>query len=474
MNNGRYWVYYALISLMLCIYLFSVHVVPNDQAMMSHIVFVSTFMFICYILFVKCIFHRFLTFTTLFFCLLWLFNFGQPVLIAFEQTNELRIVLDYFTPEDNFYSFKYITLAYVAMMLGALCSECKYTRLQQSTVTYNDEDLKKIEKTAKLILLCTFPIKAAIDIPTLLIGLISDYSIANQWQNSIPDIFVTYGCISIIGMGLLIVSQKNNRRLQTKYLVCFLLYLVSIMMAGRRSETVSYIVILCFLYVKSAYKTISTIKVLLCCILGYMFLGLLSVIVVVRTYLDSRDISTIFDAYISVLTEYNVLFDALRAYGNTGYTAQCVILKWLDTYGPTYGMSYIGGLSAVFPNIGNLFGPITHETGFHFLLQDKHMLDSHYENIGGSMIGEIFFNFGLIGGPIFAFLAGMIIGKISKDVEKCFNGKDITKIVYYIALMSALVYWIRDYWGGLSREIVWSLIICRIIYKKVFNKTIVN
>ena len=459
---------FACIGLFLCLEIWMQILISSNTNISAMIRYLSiiTIIELCFFIGISSLIDgSILNFANLFISILWLFNFGQLFLVGFNITDNLTIYLNYFSGIQNYEVFKDINYAFAAICIGALYGQGfrRKNYLASKSNCQNYKYLSEMKKKAILLIAVTFPLKIMIDIPTLLIGLTQNSNMANIWQNSIPDVIVTYGNISIIGMGLLIIALREEKMKQKYVFIFFALYIVAMMMGGKRSENVAYICILFLVFIKSRGIKINLKKVIVYFILVYLLLTTLITIVYARQYVDERNIRTLSETFWKCLTTKNMFISSCRDYGTTGYTAECVITYWLPKYGATHGLSYIGGLASVFPNIGDIFGRINRNTAFALLMQQYNTLDSRYFNIGGSMIGELFFNFGIMGGICGAYIIGNIVGIISRKVSGYLAGQIDFRIVYYIALMSAVTYWIRDYFGGISREIVWSFLVCWII-----------
>lgn len=167
----------------------------------------------------------------------------------------------------------------------------------------------------------------------------------------------------------------------------------------------------------------------------------------------------------------NIILEEMREYGQTGYTAIAVLTNWLTSHSPSYGKSYIYGISAIFPNVGGIMGKLTEESTFGLTIyRTPGILNSLYTNIGGNVLGEFFFNFGKIGGVIASTLLGVFIGKINSKVNKNIDEFNYN-IIYIIPVMFAVLYWIRDYFGSCIRDIIWGVMICWIVKKMDIKRT---
>lgn len=411
-------------------------------------------------------------FAVLFQCVLFVFSFGQVVVVGLGLDEKLTIYLRYFTEKENYYAFKNTAYAYGVLGFGSLIGQAIHNKcrvIEDPHKSYGDLfyiPLEEMRMRAIVLIVATFPVKCFIDITSLIIQMLYTAAIGKNWKSRFPDMVITYGNFSIIGIGLLLISLRNRPRKQVMVYILSMSYLILTMMGGSRSETVSYILIVTLIFFLSRGKKIRFSVILKVGVAGYFFLTILSTIVYARTYKPERNVQIMLDTFMYCLTKKNIIVETLRDYGTTGYTVECVLVKWLIKTKPSNGMSYIGGLASIFPNIGGIFGKITRNTAFAFALQENNGLDPRYYNIGGSMLGELFFNFGVLGGICASIIIGIMIGKIAFKVNRYLEGEHIDyRIVYYIAAMSSILYWIRDYFGGQSREIVWSIIACWILMK---------
>ena len=457
----KYPLLYLIIVVGITISLYTVPLIDNTSTMMKFIAAAAIVELFLLMVAIRRICKSILVFSAMFFLVLFLFNFGQVILVAFEHTKNISIYLRYFSTEENYYAFRLINISFAMMGFGMLFGLCLDDKCCEQVLETENRELKTndLRKKAFFLLAMTFPVKFFIDLGTLYLGLTESSNVANVWRRSIPDVIVSYGSFSIIGMGALIVALKNDPGKQRIFFWLFFVYITIMMLGGKRSENVAYICILLLLYLKTQVKKLQLKNVLLYTVVAYLFLAILSTIVYARTYLDVRNAESLFDTFLFCLIEKNPVISAMRDYGTTGYTAMCVLLKWLENFDPSHGMSYIGGFASVFPNVGDIFGSINRDSAFAFALQNNNMLDSRYFNIGGSLIGELFFNFGILGGIRGGVVVGLVIGIVSKKIDRYISNGIDYKVGYYIATASALLYWVREYFGGISREIVWSVVI---------------
>ena len=412
-----------------------------------------------------------LNFSFIFIVLLALFNFGQVFLIGFfpESLVEKKVVLKYFSAEDGYSALTWINIAFVFLSSAILLS----TKTAKNKFVYKAKgvlDERIYIKRAFILILLTFPIKVFIDMNFFIRAITIGFEYGKSWLNSFPNFIRTIGDFSVIGFAFLIVALKNKPSRQIKWFVFIILYFFLLMLSGRRSENVSYLCVITYLLLVTRQKSehhISIKKILRIIILilfAYIVLLYLYTIVHVRDTIGNN-ILYVINKMLYYNKNENIILEEMREYGQTGYTAIAVLTNWLTGHSPSYGKSYIYGISAIFPNIGGIMGKLTEESTFGLIIyRTPGILNSLYTNIGG----EFFFNFGKIGGIIESTLLGIFIGKINSKVNKNIDEFNYN-IIYMIPVMFAVLYWIRDYFGSCIRDIIWGVMICWIV-KKIDKK----
>ena len=428
----------------------------------------STVTLLLFIVFNGKITGTYFNYSLIFIVILFLFNFGQVILMGFfeELTVNKTIVLKLINYRDVMYSFRYIVIAFECLCLGILLVSWK-NRKNLSVPQKENSIYKKERKLAWTIICVTFPIKLFIDAIYLYLSLSAGASVGAAFLSGFPNFIVAYGNMAVIGACLLIVSFSNEPPRQLIALLISAGYFFILMIGGRRSQNVVYVVLLFFLYIKTNKKKINFPRIIGIAILAYFVLVFLYTIVSNRVFVGEQSISGFWDAYFKTLKESDILVETLREYGNTGYTAVCVIAYWLRNYNCTYGLSILKSTTAIFPNIGGIAGRLTQEGNFAIQLQQHKMLSEGYYNIGGSLLGELFFNFDIVGGVIAAFGVGICIGWLNSKIQNKLDHEDYLALSNYVPAMIAVTYWVRDVFGGGIRTIVWGVLFmyfCRKIF----------
>lgn len=424
---------------------------------------------VLFIISVQIITGNIITFITVFTITLFIFHFGQVILLGFFENlvikNNLRIVLRYFPDDISISSVRIMNVAFFSLLIGAL-----FSIKNNNTKIDLKEDINKIIKNNKLIfgtsiliLLLTVPVKLFLDSSLVYKSFSDSFSYASRWLQGVPNFIRTYANFSLIGIALLIQGLKEKPKKQAYAFFIVIVYLIILMLSGWRSENVSYLVILFFIFIKNRNSKTSLKKIVFIFLFSYLLLSVLYTVVYLR-YLSYRSLDIYISTFLSVfIGEKNVILESLREYGNTGYTAICVLKKWLPNYNPSYGKSYILGIFSMLPNITGVPGKLTELSVYPLYLQKYGALTPSYTNIGGSILGEFFFNFGIVGGVIIANIVGIFLGKISTRVEKNFSLNNLYKQIYYIPIMYSTLYWIRDVFSRGVREVIWGIIFTKLV-----------
>lgn len=394
-----------------------------------------------------------LNFTNIFVGCLYLFHYGQVVLMGVfpEACQNLTIVLRYFNQYDLFEGLRWINRAMVLLYIGIILAN-EWNKDYTCERHYN----LYLGNYAFFIIVLTFPVKLSIDLAMLFVGIREGFDAAKAILLTIPDMIVTYGNFAIIGFCMGLIALRKQKMKQMIAFGLLVAYTLMVMISGRRSENVAYLLI--YIYIFLSDKKIKMTTILKYGVIGYLILTFLNAVV----YMRNESIGIV-QAYLYTITTKNIFFEVLREYGNTGYTALSVIINWLKEYEPSAGTSYYMGITAAIPNFGGIMGKLTQASCFQFALQNGNVLSEYYQNIGGSIIGEWFFNFGTVGAVIVAFIFGIIVGTIGKRASVLIAKESEYSLFYYVTVMPGIIYWIRDYFGGICRQFIWGVIFCWII-----------
>lgn len=395
-------------------------------------------------------------YSVVFVFVLFIFNFGQLMIYTFfrEIYQHVRILL--LMSENNvYYGFTIMNYAFITICGAILVGESRIVYKNYEGHTLNRNDIKNI---LKILIAITFPVKVILDLITLYISLTVGGPAARVWVNTFPNVVLYYGKISLLGFALLIILNRDNYKKQRNLFLFMIAYILLMMVSGIRSENVGYLLVFVFLFLFTSEKKINVLSAILICIVGIVALAFIAGTGDFRVASD-KSFSSFMNCVSKYLVEKNVLLSLLDTLGDTGYTGQCVINRWLPTNSLFMGKSYILGLFSIIPNIPHILtfpGDITEKSCFATMLQHSGVLSVNYQNIGGSLLGELFFNFGIAGGIVASFILGIIYGIVSKKCTKAMEAANYEMLIWLIPFMFFGTYWVRDYFGGGFREVIWG------------------
>lgn len=415
---------------------------------------------------------RLLSFATMFAVILFLFTYGQPLLAAVypDYPGQIRLSL-LFNEQTLLDAMSVINLAFVALLSGTLCMLSFSTAAPKEKRGCVGGRLTEAEwrRVGRTIVVLTLPVKMAIDGYYLLLSFTSGFLVARDWLEHFYNILIAYGNIAFFGLAFLMVLYSDDRKVRNGIFGFVMVYLLVIMAAGVRSENVAYLCGFFLVYMLSSKRHLSALQVVGIVAAAFVLLGFLQAVTSFRDA-SSRDFAGLLEILIKSITVKNPIFSTLDEFGNTCYTAICVIELWLPGHPAFNGMSYLEGLTAIVPSLFGICGALTEQSCFPILLQKAGTLNSEYFNIGGSVLGEFFFNFGLTGGVLAAFVFGLGVGFVSRKIVLAIENRDYGGLVFLIPVVFAATYWVRDYFGGRVREVAWCVLMAYVVISYVLAK----
>ena len=79
-------------------------------------------------------------------------------------------------------------------------------------------------------------------------------------------------------------------------------------------------------------------------------------------------------------------------------------------------------------------------------------------------------NFGVIGGIVMCFVWGIFFGWIGEKTAVAFATDKIYQLFIMFPIMFATIYWVRSYFGGGIREVVWDILFGLLILNKTSRR----
>ena len=284
------------------------------------------------------------------------------------------------------------------------------------------------------------------------------------YELNVSGVFSVIAQFSTIGVMLIIIGKQDEKNIAKIILIMAILYQLINMIKGARQYQVATIICLVYLYINVIKKNKIKLKnVVIIAVLSYIGLVFIDYIGNIR----ASDTRNYFDFGKALLSGFNgkLLFNTLASFGGTMLSVCYSIISFPYYAKYNFGLSYIESFIPVF--IPNVFGILNKfQTSFQFV---KAFPLEFQGALGGSYLGELYYNFGFWG-CIGTFIIGLVIGKVSKKIKLSIQKKNWMQLGIYIILLPTLIMWVRGYVSDFLRTFIWSVILIFIIYRILYNK----
>ena len=402
--------------------------------------------------------HKAFSFLICFVTFYYLFHFGEVIMQGFfpwykyEYLSYLNVYMT--NPDDASQTLKLSLICINMFVLGALCFGEKRTYVVKAS------DLCGV-RFGKTMFYCLLPFRLFYDARIMYYALNGNY--ASTFNISFTGEGIISSLASICTIAAMIYYLETSNKNDKYILIISVAYLLFNMLSGGRGH--SLVAIISFLIVFFAKKKpkITIKKALIFIVLVYFLL------VFVDLIYDLREVG--FRAFINDLGAYlisafknNILFETIGSFGETIFTPYLVVQGYGKTLNPFFGEGFIKSLASIVPDAFSFLSRINKEAVF------TKMLNSDFA-LGGSFAGDLYYNFGSLYW-LFAFIIGYFYSKFSYRFNFYVTTKQIGKSYKYLAFLGLSMWWIRDSVGGITRDIVWCLLLI-FIFEKITNRKIV-
>lgn len=356
---------------------------------------------------------KYFTLYTIFILFFFLFNYGQPIMWAFNihQLNEIGNTGLYIFEKPSYKSIiltQSLTLTSIIMFhFGAIYSfkpKNKKPNYKNSEITR-----KAIFYTAILLAIFVLPVTFYNSIYDLLYSQKHSYHALYYDDNKTNIIFLNLiqrmFFPTLVG---LLIGSKYKRNIRYFVYTVFILYLIINLLSGDRGSWIYYLIILLFMS-HTFYKKINFLKISLYSVLGLSFLKLVETIVLLRRS-DGINIKNFFKTFsIENSTIINIIFEV----GGSMRTTLVLVEHGWDIW--PYGNTYINAFIGMFTNKLFSFLGIPYENVTSWFSQGY--LGISY-GAGFSIVAEALLNYGPFIAPLIMIVFGMIASYLSLETNK--------------------------------------------------------
>lgn len=251
------------------------------------------------------------------------------------------------------------------------------------------------------------------------------------------------------GIFFLFYSGKLNNRKKKFLFYTSLVYFVTVMMlTGSRKVQIFSILALVLGYSCSLdRKKLSVLKKIA---IGFFSLLLVNIIIIIREY--RFDLVTIIPVFVERVKSFSLLGDLSgEVFTETGVTILSVasIIKVVPTFLPfQYGMTYLRTLPSFLP-IGWIVGEFFDKASSTYVINVYNNLP-----VGSSFIGDLYWNFGYVGGIFISCVCGMLLYKIM--IKKRWRNARFQYAIYF-SIFSQVIVLVRAEIFDVYRPIITTL-----------------
>lgn len=379
------------------------------------------------------------------FCILflvadWVFYCGQFACIAVGQYGSLNLDFRlYVSPSvaERAFSFYFYAQSLISFGVVLFQGTCAKTGSKRSVIS--------ITRNVSLALIAVgTPFRVYIDTMRLIGAFSSGYE--GVYSLAIPSIY--QAAAFFFDSGLLMLLLLYGKREKGPILFWgILVYKIVAMSTGARQEAFCFVVVWCFLY-------FCYVNRLSACRLAALFLGGIVLLYAIDAFGELRGQGfsfSSFQSYLSGRSPLDVVWDSLGEFGCAFTTLAVAVDRVPSLLDYGMGRSYLAGLLSVVPSLVGHFPALKASTVFTTSLPGT----SYF---GGSMLGELYYNFGWYG------LAGsFLVGGIVSACQNGLNNLELERVgskAWLAAVISVfMLLYIRGYFTDAIMKLVYTLLL---------------
>lgn len=342
--------------------------------------------------------------------------FGQMLFVAlgFDSVND--IVIKSFNPNEFLITAKYAVLGFGCLFLGGILFS-KQSNYNQDTQKYiEDKQLYKIATIVALFMILFGVIPHYYTLFSSLVKSLQDGYFAvfgNSYEGIFRSIYNVFSSLSMFfwpGMFLLLVANRNNKKVFLSIGACIVLEVLVLFMIGTRSEALALLLTFFWLFT-TFYKKINLKFFLIMLLIGFLLLRLLGIVNAIRTS-ETRTLGYFIELFFTLPLGYS--FEILREFGFNIFSLHHTIRLVPSVQDFGLGYTYFASIMAVIPSL--LMGGYSFSNAAALPEWLMTTLNMDY-GPGYSILAESYYNFGLLG-FIAMFAIGIIISKIFNNQKK--------------------------------------------------------
>lgn len=392
------------------------------------------------------------TLSSLFVVFLNIFHFGNVFIVMINP--DYNFMIYSFVTENAPLQSVVLAVNFCVLTTFFIYFGLLYHANKHKCVTFSKEkyklSLKQLKIFSYIIILLSFPLQLYIDINKLVLAFSADY--LATYNFSISGVLIQIGAFYIIGFIMLMIANKENKK--STYIYLFIMFYQGIsMFSGNRARQVLVMLIISFIYfflMKKISFSRKNIKIiLLLAIPTYILVNCIVNISSFRMNIGSDPMAFL---QACLLPQKNILFAIFDEFGYTLYT---MVLEIERVTGFGMGLTYVGSFMTILPTIF----PIQEQ----ILTFSTFTMSLDYGGIGGTIIGELYYNFAWFG-CVFGIAIGILVNWFSTLFTTVYKEKNYFLFSLLILPAINLLWWTRDMFLNIPRMLIYEFIFLFIIY----------
>ena len=397
-----------------------------------------------------------------FFCafivFLYVFHFGQVITAAYFPTSYFDVgnyITHYMTNRALAWQSLCVCLLSINLIYCGGLIKSEYDCEKNVCCYEDDRSYLTCYRMGRFLFAIGLPFRLFIDIRQLAAALVGGYSAANALQ-SFSGVFGAIAGFWYISIPLIYLTMENGKKKKI-FLIACLSYICLTMLTGNRGHQMVNIVAILIIVRHASSRSFRIREVIKWGIVGFVALIALDLVFEMRQY----GINYFFQNFSVVLSDSlknNVIIETLHNFGSTVFTPYLVLEGYGTKYNTFWGETYIKSFVSVIPDVTGAFRSINNSAIFARVLDTNHA-------IGGSFIGELYYNFGPLYG-VFSLIFGVIFGEISAILYRAVKENDLYQVCKYLPFASLSLWWVRDSVGGVTRSVVWLTLLLLLFRSK--------
>lgn len=397
--------------------------------------------------------YKVVSFLIIFVALLYLFHFGQVILYGFfpsYETTGYNFIKKGTQSVINALLFSYLVINFIVAgsILVNKPKDNKSVRLLK----------RKQYKFIALFFICvSFPMQLYIVIKSIIASQALGYgeSLHLGFSGAYSQIANFY----IVGFVMLLILNKNNHKRKNFIFLLEICFLLFTMLSGSRIYAMTAMLVIFIVYFYNSHLAIRQ-KI----ILFVALVLILQFIVVIAKVRETAGFS--FELILRNIIDLknNVFLSILEEFGSSIASVYITVEQVPSSMQFSFGITYLKSLAGILVNIPgiDLYSFVDSAC---YIKQLSGTLA-----YGGSLIGELYYNFGFLVSLPVSFLIGYVAGSIDRKTSYYLSKGLNLELPMLVMVLYSHIIWVRGYFSNIVRAVGWAAILIYILFKLSKNR----